>query len=180
MIKSYYILWWRRRVNYLEISKFTIVYWFKVDNTNISIRYVTEKELKKLSTKLTTLELKSLMVKVKSCHWNLIKPMLLLGLPHISTFDLQFLCPVLLFLVLHFSCPWIHAPEFLPLPLPLLMPVPLFMPLLLLLQLDSDGDGQLSFDEFRVLFENAEKRKLQEKEAHGSCSYKVAHSFKHF
>ena len=26
-------------------------------------------------------------------------------------------------------------------------------------QLDSDGDGQLSFAEFKVLFDNAEKRK---------------------
>ena len=32
------------------------------------------------------------------------------------------------------------------------------------LQLDSDGDGRLSFEEFRVLFENAERRKAaQEK-----------------
>ena len=31
-------------------------------------------------------------------------------------------------------------------------------------QLDSDGDGRLSFEEFRVLFENAERRKAaQEK-----------------
>ena len=29
----------------------------------------------------------------------------------------------------------------------------------LLVKLDTDGDGQLSFDEFKVLFENAEKRK---------------------
>ena len=26
-------------------------------------------------------------------------------------------------------------------------------------QLDSDGDGQLSFDEFKVLFSNADKRR---------------------
>ena len=29
----------------------------------------------------------------------------------------------------------------------------------MLVKLDTDGDGQLSFDEFKVLFENAEKRK---------------------
>ena len=28
-------------------------------------------------------------------------------------------------------------------------------------QLDADGDGQLSFEEFRVLFENAEKRRKE-------------------
>ena len=28
-------------------------------------------------------------------------------------------------------------------------------------QLDADGDGQLSLEEFRVLFENAEKRKKE-------------------
>ena len=30
-------------------------------------------------------------------------------------------------------------------------------------QLDSDGDGQLSLEEFKVLFENAEKRKKDTK-----------------
>ena len=30
-----------------------------------------------------------------------------------------------------------------------------------ILQLDTDGDGQLSLEEFRVLFENAEKRKKE-------------------
>ena len=30
-----------------------------------------------------------------------------------------------------------------------------------LFQLDSDGDGQLSYEEFRVLFENAEKRRKE-------------------
>ena len=33
----------------------------------------------------------------------------------------------------------------------------------LYLQLDSDGDGQLSLEEFKVLFDNAEKRKREQK-----------------
>ena len=31
-------------------------------------------------------------------------------------------------------------------------------------KLDTDGDGQLSFDEFKVLFENADKRKRDDNE----------------
>ena len=36
------------------------------------------------------------------------------------------------------------------------------------LQLDSDGDGQLSFDEFKVLFDNAEKRRQNAQLDHSS------------
>ena len=68
--------------------------------------FISSKELKKLSTKLTEEELHALMTKVN-------------------------------------------------------LTVCIFFVSLDLSQLDSDGDGQLSYEEFRVLFENAEKRRKE-------------------
>ena len=41
----------------------------------------------------------------------------------------------------------------------------------LLAKLDTDGDGQLSFEEFKVLFENADKRKRDDKEQERKSSH---------
>ena len=38
-------------------------------------------------------------------------------------------------------------------------------------QLDADGDGQLSLEEFKVLFDNAEKRKKDQKNSSGKASF---------
>lgn len=39
-------------------------------------------------------------------------------------------------------------------------------------QLDADGDGQLSLEEFKVLFDNAEKRKKDQKISSRKASFK--------
>ena len=77
--------------------------------------FISTRELRKLSAKLSEEELRALMVKVKL-------PCLLYNLIWAAAFHSSFI-----------------------------------------FQLDADGDGQLSLEEFKVLFDNAEKRKKDTK-----------------